>query len=324
MTRPVAGISLDVDNEWSYLKTRGRPEWEGLPSYLDVLLPTALDALDEAGMKITFFIVGLDAAQEKNADPLALLVDRGHEVGNHSFRHEPWLHRYTPDEIRSELEEAEAHIERACGQRPKGFRGPGFSLSGETLRVLSDRGYLYDASTLPTWIGPLARMYYFRAAQLDDEQAEERDQLFGTWRDALRPVSPYLWRLDRGDQLLELPVTTIPGVRTPFHLSYLLYLARYSRRLMRAYLEVALEACRISRTPVSFLLHPLDLLGGDQVESLAFFPGMDLDGATKRRLFVEVLQAIAERFDAVPMSELARRVLGRHDLPIRDVAGDLA
>ena len=34
--KPLASLSLDLDNEWSYLKTHGDVSWEALPSHLDV------------------------------------------------------------------------------------------------------------------------------------------------------------------------------------------------------------------------------------------------------------------------------------------------
>jgi hypothetical protein len=319
-TRPLAGLSLDADNEWSYLKTHGDPAWSALPSYLDVLAPTVCDLLDELGLRITFFVVGQDAALDKNADALRELVRRGHEVGNHSFHHEPWLHRYGKDQLRRELSEAEAHIERVTGQRPRGFRGPGFSLSEDVIEVLGEMGYDYDASTLPTFIGPLARAYYFRAAKLTAEQRAERQMLFGRLKDGLRPNVPYRWRMTSGDHMLELPVTTLPGVRSPFHLSYLLYLARVSDALMRAYLEAAARACRLTNTPISFLLHPLDILGGDQAPSLRFFPGMDLDRHRKRDIFLTVLKALKSHFDLVPMSAFAKAQAARPDLAVRPAA----
>jgi peptidoglycan/xylan/chitin deacetylase (PgdA/CDA1 family) len=145
--KPPASLSLDLDNEWSYLKTRGDSAWESYPSYLDVVVPRVLRLLDELGLRITFFIVGQDAALEQNREAMAALGRSGHEIGCHSLRHEPWLHLYAEDEIEHELASAEEHIEAATGHRPRGFRGPGFSLSEATLRVLERRGYRYDATT---------------------------------------------------------------------------------------------------------------------------------------------------------------------------------
>jgi peptidoglycan/xylan/chitin deacetylase (PgdA/CDA1 family) len=309
--RPLASISLDVDDMWSYMKTHGDPGWEARPSYYDVFFPMALEILDRVGLHLTFFIVGRDAAREESHALLRSVVDAGHEVGNHSFEHEPWLHLYDPRRLADDIGAAEVAIERATGQRPIGFRGPGYSWSPALLEVLAERGYVYDASTLPTFLGPLARAYYFWTAQLTPAQRAERKALFGTFRDGLRPIEPYRWELSSGRRLLEIPVTTMPGVRAPFHLSYLLYLSRFSEPLAIAYLRTALVLCRATGTSPSFLLHPLDLLGSDQAPALRFFPGMELPGSHKRRFFVRVLGVLAEHYRLVPMSVHAHAILGR-------------
>ena len=88
-----------------------------------------------------------------------------------------------------------------------------------------------------------------------------------------------------GTRLLEIPITTIPVIKIPFHLSYLLYLSRFSEKFMSLYLKTAITLCKMTKTELSFLLHPLDLLDGTQVPELAFFPGMNLGAAHKKRLF---------------------------------------
>lgn len=311
-----ASLSLDLDNQWSYMKTHGDPGWESFPSYLDVFVPHALEALAALDLKITFFIVGQDAALARNADALASITRAGHEVGNHSFHHEQWMTLSTRDRIRAEIEQAAAAIEKATGKAPRGYRGPGFTWSPDVLEVIQEMGYVYDASTLPTYIGPLARMYYFRRSSLPEEEMKKRKELFGGFRQGFAPVKPYRWSLASSESLLEIPVTTIPIVKTPFHLSYLLYLSRYSRSLMRLYLKTALTLCRLTRTEPSFLLHPLDLLGGEQVPTLAFFPGMDVSAARKIDVFKEVLGEIRKSFEPVTMGEHAKRILQR-ELPAR-------
>jgi peptidoglycan/xylan/chitin deacetylase (PgdA/CDA1 family) len=313
MTR-TSSLSLDLDNEWSYLKTRGDDAWRDHPSYLDTVVPRALDVLRDAGLRITFFIVGTDADRADDRSVLASISDAGHEIGNHSYRHEPWLHRYSEAELDEELARAEDAIEGATGVMPNGFRGPGYSLSLPTLRVLRRRGYRYDASTLPTYLGPLARTFYFRRARLDAEQRAEREHLFGTWSDGRRPLRPYRFAVD-GGTLLELPVTTFPGVKVPIHVSYLLYLAARSRTAARAYFAVALEACRRTGIEPSLLLHPLDLLDADDVPSLGFFPAMAMPSPVKRELVTGFLAQLQDRFDVVPMGEHVRR-LERRVLPV--------
>lgn len=307
--KPLASLSLDLDNEWSYLKTHGDPQWEALPSYLDVAVPRALDLLASLDLTITFFVVGQDAALERNQHAIAALSHAGHEIGNHSFHHEPWLHRYSGEQVREELSRAEDALAEVTGIVPVGFRGPGYSLSPTVLEVLVERRYLYDASTLPTVIGPLARAFYFRSARLDARQREERGDLFGSASEALRPLKPYRW--DVGTEgIVEIPVTTMPGLRVPFHVSYLLYLAGRSPALARSYFRTALFACRTAHVAPSILLHPLDLLGADDVGSLSFFPGMAMSGKEKRELVSGFLALLSERFEVCTVGEHAASVAG--------------
>ncbi len=308
--KPIASLSLDLDNKWSYMKTHGDPGWDSYPSYLDLVVPRFLEMLRELDLKITVFIVGQDAAEEKNHSALASITREGHEVGNHSFHHEPWLHLYTAEEIERELTSAEETIERVTGSRPIGFRGPGYSFSPEVLRVLVSRGYLYDASTFPTFLGPLARAYYFFKSRLSKEQKQERKQLFGKVNEGFRPLKPYSWKTPDGP-ILEIPVTTMPVFRVPMHLSYILYLAQYSRALAKTYFRFALFMCRLRGISPSLLLHPLDFLGGDDEPDLSFFPAMKMKGAEKTRLVTEVLSIFSSQFRVVPMLEHAREFLGQ-------------
>ena len=308
--KPIASMSLDLDNKWSYMKTHGDPGWDSYPSYLDLVVPRFLEMLRELDLKITVFIVGQDAALEKNHAALASITQAGHEVGNHSFHHEPWLHLYTDEEIQRELTSAEEIIERVTGSRPIGFRGPGYSFSPAVLQVLAGRGYLYDASTFPTFLGPLARAYYFFKSRLSREQKQERKQLFGKINEGFRPLRPYSWKTPEGP-ILEIPVTTMPVFRVPMHLSYILYLAQYSRGLAKAYFRFALFLCRLRGISPSLLLHPLDFLGGDDEPDLSFFPAMQMKGADKVRLVTEVLSLFRSKFRVVPMREHAREFLGQ-------------
>ena len=297
-----ASLSLDLDNLWSYLKTHGEPSWIDYPSYLSTVVPHILNLTADRQVTITVFVVGQDAAFEHNRDLLRQLADAGHEIGNHSFRHEPWIDSYPPGEIVDELKAAHEAIATATGREPIGYRGPGFSISPTILETLADMGYRYDGSTLPTWIGPLARRYYFKSTNLSPAEAEKRSSLFGSFRDGLRPNTPYEWRL-RAGSLAEMPVTTVPLARVPFHVSYLLYLSGFSPRLAELYLRMALRACRVRGAGPSILLHPLDLLGGDEVDDLAFFPGMQLPGAVKRERTARYLDILADYFPVVTMVE---------------------
>ncbi len=305
--KPLASLSLDLDNQWSYMKTHGDQGWESFPSYLDVVVPRVLKFLNDRDLTITVFIVGQDAALEKNREALRSIAMAGHEIGNHSFHHEPWLHLYSEAQVDQELAAAEEHIGWATGQRPRGFRGPGFSLSETVLRVLKRRGYAYDCSTFPTYLGPLARAYYFMTSRFSPEEREKRKGLFGGWRDGLRPLKPYYWRLAEGE-LAEIPVTTMPVVKVPIHVSYLLYLSALSPAVARSYFRAALLMCRVTGTQPSLLLHPLDFLGREDVQALSFFPGMGLSSERKLSLVSDALRMFCEHYTVVTMKEHAEAI----------------
>lgn len=300
--KPIASLSLDLDNKWSYMKTHGDPGWETFPSYLDIVVPRFLEFLGERNLTITVFIVGQDAALEKNHAALKSIADAGHEIGNHSFNHEPWLHLYSEEEIEKEIAHAQYHIQQATGKKPIGFRGPGFSVSRTTLQVLARLGYQYDASTFPTFLGPLARAYYFMTSKLSQSEMEQRKALFGTFGEGFRPLKPYQWQLNP-DKLIEIPVTTLPIFKVPIHFSYLLYLSVFSPALARLYFNIALQLCRLTKTQPSLLLHPLDFLGGDDVPELSFFPAMNLPGYKKLALLSQLLRLLSDRFTLVTMQQ---------------------
>jgi peptidoglycan-N-acetylglucosamine deacetylase len=302
--KPVASLSLDLDNQWSYMKTHGDAGWESFPTYLDLVVPRCNDLFARHGFTITYFIVGQDAALPENKAALASITAAGHEVGNHSFHHEPWLHLYSDTEIEAEIARAEDAIADATGQRPQGFRGPGFSVSTSVLNTLKRRDYHYDASTFPTFLGPLARAYYFFTSKLSAEEKAKRKQLFGNMREGFRPLKPYSWKLESGD-LAEIPVTTMPIFRVPFHLSYIIYLACYSPAVARLYFKMSLWMCRLFGVQPSLLLHPLDFIGGDDIEAVKFFPGMSMNAAQKLALVDQLFAEFGRQFRVVKMSEHA-------------------
>ena len=317
--KPTASISLDLDNQWSYMKTHGDAGWESFPSYLDLVVPRILKFLDERDLKITFFVIGQDAALEKNHKAIASIAAAGHEIANHSFNHEPWLHLYSKDEIVEEFEKTENAIIDVTGIRPVGFRGPGFSISPTVLEVLGERGYEYDCSTLPTYVAPLARaFYFFKSPGMSEEEREKLKKLFGKFSDGFQTLKPHFIEA-AGRTMVEIPVTTFPLVKTPIHASYFLFLASFSTLAAKAYWRSAVMACSLTRVEPSLLLHPLDFLGGEDVDALKFFPGMNLTAKTKIDILAGAVDLLASKFDVVNMREHADNTRRAAGAPHRDV-----
>lgn len=306
--KPFASLSLDLDNAWSYLKIHGDPSWAQYPTYLDIVVPRVLEFLAERDLRITFFIVGKDAALAKNRASLRMISSSGHEIANHSFLHEPWIAHAPYDQARDEIMRAHQAIAAATGVPPCGFRGPGFATSPQLLDALADCGYVYDASILPTFIGPLARWYYFRHAELSAQERAERRELFGNFSHGFLPNRAHLVRTARS-RIVEIPVTTMPALRVPMHCSYLLYLDAISPAAADAYFAAALNLCALTRQEPSLLLHPLDFLGADDdLPQLRFFPGMARPAREKLHAMERFIDAYRRRFAVGRMIDHAERV----------------
>ncbi|TWT90235.1 Peptidoglycan-N-acetylglucosamine deacetylase [Pseudobythopirellula maris] len=297
MPTPIASLSLDLDNLWAYLRSAGDPSWRDRPSYLAEVTPRVLDFLGEREMIASFFVVGDDLTRDEDARAVEAIAAAGHEIGNHSHSHLPWLDSLPIDEQREEVARGEEAIRAVTGASPAGFRAPGFAWSPELLGVLAERGYAYDASLFPTFVGPLARLYCkvsrIRSTDAERDGDAPPEQRFSSLRDALRPLRPHSVATPAGP-IAVAPVTTFPLLRSPIHMTYLSFLAEKSPKLAMAYWRTALRACRLRGVAPSLLLHPLDFMGAGECPAMDRFPGMRLARDPKMRLLGGVLDALAD------------------------------
>lgn len=320
MKKPLATISLDLDNHWAYLKNDGTPGWENYPSYLDVFIPYVLDLFADLGLKITFFVVGKDVELSQNKILIKRIAQEGHEIANHSFHHDTYLHQYSTEQLQEELDRSHQVLTEISGQKVVGFRGPGFTSNFQLFRELAKRGYQYDSSSFPTFAGPLIRAYYFRMAKLTSEERKKRKGLFGKFSDGFKSLRPHFSKRTDQTDILELPVTTFPVIKLPIHLSYLMFLCLFSPWLALFYLKSALLFCSLFNIPPNFLVHPTDLMGSDRLKGMEFFPGMQISTDQKKRFFIRVVELLRKRFTVVPMKKKSEEVyLKKNKMPGEDV-----
>jgi peptidoglycan/xylan/chitin deacetylase (PgdA/CDA1 family) len=315
----LGSLSFDLDNKWSYMKTFGVHGSEKFPSYFEVLIPYMLEVLEAMRLKITFFVVGQDAALNSNKEYLKLINVHGHEIGNHSYNHEPWLNIYSKSRLRREVIETDDLIYKITGQKPLGFRAPGFSWTKELADILISQGYIYDASTLPCYITILARIYFFRGDNLSSSVKKKIRNSSDGFSEGRRPIMPYYWNVPNRGYLLEIPVTTVPIFKTPFHLSYLIFLAKLSPIVMNFYLKLGLSLIKAKNIEPSFLIHPTDILGIEQVPDMNFFPGMALSASKKLTILKNVVKEISKHYKLVKMKEHARYISERNDIKKRPI-----
>lgn len=105
--------------------------------------PRALDLLDAAGARASFFCIGTRAQQ--HAPLLREIVARGHEVENHSMRHLNHFALLGPAAMQREVLDAQRCLADLCGREPRFFR-PTAGLRSPLLEPILARADLQLAS----------------------------------------------------------------------------------------------------------------------------------------------------------------------------------
>lgn len=100
--------------------------------------PQILDTLKEKGVKAIFFVTYDFASQ--NPELVKRMIDEGHIVGNHSYRH------YTMDEVSDDVAKEEVsylhkYVKDKFGYTMSYFRFPKGEFSEHSLQIVKDLGY---------------------------------------------------------------------------------------------------------------------------------------------------------------------------------------
>ena len=123
---PSFGEQSETAEDWARF-----PATERLPSDKVVMTfddgpdedatPAVLDALDEAGIKATFFVVGEQLMRHHGIARRAAMA--GHELALHGFTHRRHADLIPPD-ARDEIPRGVGAFEAATGSKPRFFRPP--------------------------------------------------------------------------------------------------------------------------------------------------------------------------------------------------------
>jgi peptidoglycan-N-acetylglucosamine deacetylase len=169
-------------------------------------LPRLAALFDEQRVPATFFAIGKDLEQAHAADALRTLAARGHEIANHSYDHRYDLTRLPPDEMHAQVARGIDAIERTVGQRPRGFRAPGYTFSDTLSDVLQELEVSYDSSVFPcpAYYAPkLLAIGAYRLLGRPTRSIPDHPRVLTAPGDPYRMGDSYT---RRGSKLLELPV----------------------------------------------------------------------------------------------------------------------
>ena len=150
---PAAAVVLTFDNlgEASALQ---RGTWDphtplGRDPSVTRALPWLLDALDNSGLRATFFVEAVNC--ELNPEALRTISARGHELGVHGWAHEVWG-ALDADTERELLERATRGV-RGTRTSARGFRPPGGELTARTPALLRELGFQWCSPAQDGWAG---------------------------------------------------------------------------------------------------------------------------------------------------------------------------
>ncbi|MFH1593978.1 MAG: polysaccharide deacetylase family protein [Candidatus Omnitrophota bacterium] len=309
-SKPYCTISVDVDSLDSILRFHGQSPsiaYRANDPIYEKVLPRFLRLFSEHGVKATFFVVASDCSSPSKQTMLQRVIDEGHEIANHSLNHAFGFSLLPRKEKEKDIFESTRIIEEACGQRPSGFRVPGYDIDEVTIDILDRAGYLYDSSVYKFFAYPALRKFsYIRSGHI-----LKRDALKGLASEFLPTLLPPLkayfpkrgkfWRAGYGRDILEIPISVIPFFNLPFNSTFLFI---FGARLF----DFGFWMTGKRDLNLNYNFHPADMLDSVRDKIFVKQPGLSVALDTKRRLFHRILGKIEKRYSFVTLKTFANTI----------------
>lgn len=152
MARQLNLLTVDLE-EWFVVEIlQGRyhfDDWPHLPSTLARNVHRLLNLFERNDVRATWFVLGWCA--ERYPALMEEIVDHGHELACHSYRHVR-VDKMDAETFREDTSRAIEAIHNATGIRVRGYRAPSWSINDRAawaFKILSDLGFEYDSSVFP-------------------------------------------------------------------------------------------------------------------------------------------------------------------------------
>jgi peptidoglycan-N-acetylglucosamine deacetylase len=148
-------FDFDALSPWVFEMAEGNVAALSRGEFGAVAVPRILELLDRHDVPATFFVPGHTALAYP--DLVRAIAAAGHELGHHGWVHEGLSKLDRATEERYLVRGLEA-LDEVAGVRPAGYRAPGVDVSVNTVDLLLEHGFRYDASFSATDFEP----YYLR------------------------------------------------------------------------------------------------------------------------------------------------------------------
>ena len=259
----VASVSIDLDEIGCYSAIHGLRPVEGAAAHAiyDRAVPRFEALFEELRIRATFFAIGADLTYPGARAALRRLAAAGHEIGSHSLDHWYDLTRRDAPSQRHQVVGSLDRIEAMVGERPVGFRAPGYTITRSLFDVLQQAGLRYDSSVFPcpAYFGAKAAAIGAYGLRARFGSTRPSNSIIDDPRVLLAPADPYriepnaYWK--RGEGMMELPIGVTRGARLPYIGTSLVLAGRRGAEL--------LTRGMVGRPLVNLELHGIDLADAD-------------------------------------------------------------
>lgn len=130
--------------------------------------------------------------------------------------------------------------------------------------------------------------------------------LFGRDSDASKAARPAQVVLPSGRAIVQVPISVLPGLRTPLHPSIEFAARQLSPVLSSSYQMAGDFLLDLLSDPWVLLVHPIDLIDARDVPQLHHVPGMRVPHSRKVEIILRRLQRIGQSRSFVSMQDYVR------------------
>ncbi|MGD8921628.1 MAG: DUF3473 domain-containing protein [Candidatus Zixiibacteriota bacterium] len=271
-------LTVDLE-EWFVIEALAQrysfDDWSRLPSTVVPNTRRLLELFRRKNVRATWFVLGWSA--ERYPDLMRAIVDSGHEIACHSYRHRR-VDLMDPETFRRDTEMATEKIATAVGFNPVGYRAPSWSINASVawaFEILADLGYEYDSSIFPI-----------------------KHDIYGMPEG---PRSMFKMKFDNGKSLWEVPSSTYRLFGRNMPVSG----GGYLRHSPYWYSRMMINRLNRRDLPVNIYIHPWELdPETPRIKGLSSLQRLRLYGSTK--VFLHKLDRLLSDFEFTSISDFIK------------------
>lgn len=287
----IASLNIDADPVECYYETYGinKNIDEDDPLYLKAI-PRCLTLLKKHNIKATFFITAR-SFNKSTIQMIKKIKDEGHEIASHSYSHNYKLVNKDPVKLKADIDNNESFLNAISGQKPVGFRAPGYNISSQLFKTLKENGYSYDSSSLPSPLYFLGKWIFIRIMKLIKKDPQNIIHSESNPFDSNYPyqIADSMKQADKKSKLIEFPISSV--LLIPFIGTSIILLPLFILNILISFLK--------RRTFINIELHIIDFADSNDSKLyepiLAVHPGLKYPASGKEDSISYVISSLKKR-----------------------------